>query len=106
MSDWVKVGPVSEIPSGSHKVIDVDGAEVIVANCDGSFYAVEDVCSHDGAPLGEGDMIECEIICPRHGARFCLRTGKALSAPAYEPIATFPVRVVNGVLEVRDDRFD
>ena len=106
MSDWIKVGPVAEIPPGSHKVIDVDGAEVIVANCDGRFYAVEDVCSHDGAPLAEGDMLDCEIICPRHGARFCLRTGKALSAPAYEPIATFPVRVVNESLEVRDDRFD
>jgi 3-phenylpropionate/trans-cinnamate dioxygenase ferredoxin subunit len=106
MSDWVKVGPVAEIAPGTHKVIDVDGAEVIVANCGGQFYAVEDVCTHDGAPLGEGDMLDCEIICPRHGARFCLRTGKVLSAPAYEPIATFPVRVVDEWLEVRDDRFD
>ena len=106
MSDWIKVGPVAEIPPGSHKVIDVDGAEVIVANCDGRFYAVEDVCSHDGAPLAEGDMIDCEIICPRHGARFCLRSGAALTPPAWEALAAFPVRVENGVVQVRDQRLD
>jgi 3-phenylpropionate/trans-cinnamate dioxygenase ferredoxin subunit len=108
VSDWIDIGSLDELPPGSRKVVDVDGVEVVVVNVAGNVYAVEDVCTHDGTPIAEGDIDDAraEIVCPRHGARFCLRTGKALCAPAYEPIATFPVRVVDGVLQTRDPRFD
>ncbi len=100
------VEAVSRFAPGEKRVIDVDGTQIVVVNVGGQYFAVEDVCTHDGTPLGDGEVINEEIICPRHGARFCLRTGSALSPPAYEPLATFPVRVENGVVQVRDDRFD
>ncbi|MCC6714755.1 MAG: non-heme iron oxygenase ferredoxin subunit [Gammaproteobacteria bacterium] len=106
MSDWVDVATTEELPPGARRVVDVDGVQILVVNLDGEFFALEDVCTHDGTPIDEGDIHGDEITCPRHGARFCLRTGEALCAPAYEPIPTFPVRIRAGILQVRDPRFD
>jgi 3-phenylpropionate/trans-cinnamate dioxygenase ferredoxin subunit len=106
MSDWVTVAKVGELASGSHRVVDVDGASVVVFNLSGEYYAIEDVCTHDGGQLTGGTVEGDEVICPRHGARFCIRTGEALTAPAYEPVPKFPVRVENGVVQVRDNRWD
>ena len=106
MSDWVKVGAAAEIVPGSWRVIDVDGAQVAVVNVEGHYYAIEDVCTHDGGELTGGRVCGYEIECPRHGARFDLRTGQALCAPAYEPTAVFPIRIEDGVVYVRDDRWD
>jgi 3-phenylpropionate/trans-cinnamate dioxygenase ferredoxin subunit len=106
MADWVKVAAVGEIPAGGCKVADVDGTAVAVFNVGGDYFAIEDVCTHDGGELASGTIEGDQVVCPRHGARFCLRTGEALSAPAYEPTAKFPLRVENGVIEVRDDRWD
>ncbi len=93
---WVEVGPESELPPGAHRVYEVEGRFVGVYNVGGELYAIEDVCTHDGNPLSDGPVEDHEVICPRHGARFCLRTGAALSPPAYEPVATFPVAVRAG----------
>ena len=106
LEDWTLVGPVDALPPGGHRVVDVDGADVAVFNVDGEYLAIEDLCTHDGEPLTGGPVDGCEIICPRHGARFCLRTGNALTPPAYEPTAAFPVRVEDGKVYVRDDRWD
>jgi len=106
MSDWVTVANAGELAPGSHRVVDVDGAAVVVFNLGGEYHAIEDVCTHDGGQLTGGTVEGEEIVCPRHGARFCIRTGKALTAPAYEPVAKFPVRVENGMIQVRDDRWD
>ena len=106
MSDWVSVARAGELAPGQWKSIDVDGAQVAVFNLDGRYYAIEDVCTHDGGQLTGGSIEGSEIVCPRHGARFCIKTGAALTAPAYEATATFPVRIENGVVEVRDDRWD
>lgn len=106
MSDWVSVAKVSELPAGSHRVVDVDGASVAVFNVGGEYYAIEDVCTHDGGQLTGGTVEGDQVVCPRHGARFSIRTGAALTAPAYEPTAKFPLRVENGVVQVRDDRWD
>jgi 3-phenylpropionate/trans-cinnamate dioxygenase ferredoxin subunit len=106
MSDWVTVAKVGELAPGSHRVTDVDGANVAVFNVNGEYYAIEDVCTHDGGQLTGGTVEGDEVICPRHGARFSIRTGAALTAPAYEPVAKFPLRVENGVIQVRDDRWD
>jgi 3-phenylpropionate/trans-cinnamate dioxygenase ferredoxin component len=106
MSDWVAVCPAAELGPGEHRVVDVAGTQVAVFNIAGAFHAIEDVCTHDGGQLTGGTVEGAEIVCPRHGARFCIRTGNALTAPAYEPTATLPVRVENGTVEVRDNRWD
>jgi len=106
MSDWVSVAKVGELAPGSHRVVDVDGAAVVVFNLGGEYHAIEDVCTHDGGQLTGGSIEGDEIVCPRHGARFSIRTGAALTAPAYEPVAKFLVRVENGTIQVRDDRWD
>jgi len=106
MSDWVTVAQQGEIAPGAFRVLDLDGTAVAVFNIAGSYYAIEDVCTHDGGDLSSGDLEGDQVICPRHGARFCVRTGEALSAPAYEPTAVFPVRVEQGEIQVRDDRWD
>jgi 3-phenylpropionate/trans-cinnamate dioxygenase ferredoxin subunit len=106
MSGWVDVCPAAELAPGAHRVIDVDGAKVAVFNLDGELHAIEDVCTHDGGELTGGAIEGEEIVCPRHGARFCIRTGEALSPPAYEPTAKLPVRVENGVVQVCDDRWE
>jgi len=94
MSEFIKVATVAEIPVGGSKLVEVDDVRVALFNLDGEIYAIEDVCTHDGGPLVEGTVVNgCEVICPRHGARFDIRTGKALSFPAFEPTSTYAVRV-------------
>ena len=106
MAEWVTVATAEELASGAWRTIDVDGARIAVFNVGGTFYAIEDVCTHDGGILTGGSVEGAEIVCPRHGARFCIKTGAALSAPAYEPTATFPVRIENGEVQVKDARWD
>jgi 3-phenylpropionate/trans-cinnamate dioxygenase ferredoxin subunit len=71
-----------------------------VFNVDGEFFAIEDVCTHDGGGLAGGRLEDHQVLCPRHGARFCLRSGRALTPPAYEAVRTFQTRVVDGQVEV------
>jgi 3-phenylpropionate/trans-cinnamate dioxygenase ferredoxin subunit len=106
MSDWVTVAKVGEIAPGGHRVIDVDGVHIAVFNLGGEYYAIEDVCTHDGGELAGGIVDGDQIECMRHGARFCIKTGAVTAPPAYEPVAKFPVRVEGGVIQVRDDRWD
>jgi len=69
---------------------------VLVVRCGAELYAIEDRCTHDGEPLEGAEVEACQIICPRHGARFCVRSGEALTPPAYEALRTYPVRIENG----------
>jgi 3-phenylpropionate/trans-cinnamate dioxygenase ferredoxin subunit len=98
---WIVVAPAASVAPGDYAQVEVDGAIVAVFNIAGNFYAIEDVCTHDGGELAGGAVEGDVVICPRHGARFCLRTGAALTPPAYEPVRTFETRVNEGVLEVR-----
>ena len=97
---WIDVGEVSGIPAGDYASVEVDGTFVAVFNIDGEFLAVEDVCTHDGGGLSGGAVEGDQVICPRHGARFCLRDGRALTPPAYEPVRTYLTRVREGRVEV------
>ncbi len=106
MAEWADVAAVSEFPPGTHKVVDVNDVMIAVFNVEGTFYAIEDVCTHDGGILTGGPVSGCIITCPRHGATFDIRDGAALTAPAYEPTATFPVRIQDGVVQIKDDRWD
>lgn len=94
MSDYVKVADLDEIPPGGSKLVEVDMVRVALFNLKGEIYAIEDVCTHDGGPLVEGTIVDgCEVQCPRHGARFDIRTGAAVRFPAFEPTKTYAVRV-------------
>lgn len=106
MSEWTDVAGVAEFLPGSCVRLNVDGVDMAVFNVDGRYYAIEDLCSHEAETLSNGAVNGLEITCPRHEARFSLVTGEALSPPAYEPIAVFPVRVADGRVQVRDARFD
>ena len=79
----------------------MDGYRVRITRVNGTLYAFEDRCTHDDSPFDDATIEDCEIICPRHGARFSLRTGEALSPPAYEPLRIFEVRETDGRIEVR-----
>ena len=101
MADWIDVAPEDDLRPGAWRSLDVDGVQVAVFNLDGAFYAIEDVCTHDGGILTGGAVEGDVIVCPRHGARFCIRTGAVLAPPAYEDVATFPVRVAAGIVQLR-----
>lgn len=100
MSSWIPVAPASAIKPGDYASAEVGGTFIAVYNVDGEFFAIDDLCTHDGGGLAGGEVQDHQVICPRHGARFCLRTGQALTPPAYEPVRSYPTRVVDGNVEV------
>jgi 3-phenylpropionate/trans-cinnamate dioxygenase ferredoxin subunit len=106
MGDWTRVALVSEFPPGTRRVVELDDESIIVFNLDGVFHAIEDVCTHDRGELAGGELVGCNIICPRHGASFDIRTGEVTAPPAYEPVAHLPTRINDGWVELRDDRWD
>ena len=103
MSDWIDVDAVENLPEGSVSLLDVEGIEVAVFNIGGRYHAIEDICSHDGGTLADGEVEGFEIECPRHGARFDLRSGKVTAPPAYEDVRVFAVRVRDGRVQVSPD---
>ena len=100
MKTWIDVAPLAEFPSGSCRTLLVGRFAVAVFNVGGAFYAIEDLCSHEAETLSDGEVDGGEIVCPRHGARFSLATGAALTPPACEPVAIFAVRVAYGMVQV------
>ena len=92
----------SELGPGEKRLVEVDGRKIGVFNCDGELLAIEDRCSHDDGPLAEGplDCAAGTVECPRHGSLFDLRSGRPKSLPAYQPVETFPVSVVDGQVVV------
>lgn len=100
-SGWVSVAPAGSILPGDYAQVEVDDQYIAVFNVAGQFYAIDDVCTHDGGGLAGGVVEGDVVVCPRHGARFCLRTGAALTPPAYEPVRTYETRIVDGMVEVK-----
>lgn len=98
--EFVVIGLDSDFPDGKRIFVEIDGLPIVVFRVAGELFAIADACSHDDGPLGDGDLEGYEIICPRHGARFDIRTGKVLALPAVESIAAYPVRVVDQQIEV------
>jgi 3-phenylpropionate/trans-cinnamate dioxygenase ferredoxin subunit len=101
MADFVPIGKTSDVPAGEARVFHADGKDVAVCNVGGTFYCIDDVCTHDGGPLGEGYLEGDQIECPRHGARFDVKTGKALTLPAVLPVNTYPVQVEGDEIKVQ-----
>ena len=94
VDEFIKVAHLSELPAGQSKLVEVDDVRVALFNLDGAIYAIEDICTHDGGPLVEGDIVNGhQVKCPRHGARFDICTGAALSLPAFRAITSYAVRI-------------
>jgi 3-phenylpropionate/trans-cinnamate dioxygenase ferredoxin component len=93
---WLDVGAAAAVSATTPLSVEVDGVPVVVVRCGTELYAVEDRCTHDGESLGGAQVEDCQIICPRHFAHFCLRTGEALTPPAYEPLRTYRAREEGG----------
>lgn len=104
--EWTFVCAVSELLPGEMKSAWDGDTPIVVMNLDGTYYALEDMCSHDTFELSAGSVHpeEGSIECVLHGARFDVRTGEALCAPAYAPVAKFPVKVEHDAIWTRDDR--
>jgi 3-phenylpropionate/trans-cinnamate dioxygenase ferredoxin component len=98
---WIDAGAADSLADGRAISIAAGRRMIALVHSGGAYYAIEDICTHDGAPLTGGEIEGDEIICPRHGARFCLRTGEALTPPAYEPVQVFETKIENGHLWVR-----
>jgi 3-phenylpropionate/trans-cinnamate dioxygenase ferredoxin subunit len=100
MSDFIKVAETSDIPAGRLKVVVVNNRRIALCNVDGQFFAIDDLCTHDGGPLDQGELDGHVIECPRHGARFDVRTGKVLALPAVKALNTYPVEVEGNEIRV------
>lgn len=98
--DFVSVAKVEEFEDGERLFVEVDDYELVVFNIAGEFFAIGDVCSHDDGPLGDGDIEEYDVICPRHGARFDIRSGQVTALPAVTDIPAYPVRISGSDIEV------
>jgi 3-phenylpropionate/trans-cinnamate dioxygenase ferredoxin subunit len=91
--EFLSVATVDELGNGERIILDIGGETIALFNIAGKYFAIADVCSHDDGPVAEGELLNHEIACPRHGARFDLRTGEALSLPAVIDIPAYPVRI-------------
>jgi 3-phenylpropionate/trans-cinnamate dioxygenase ferredoxin subunit len=99
----IDVCAAGELPNGETRLVEApDGAKIGVFNCDGSLYAIEDRCSHDDGPLAEGpfDADACTVECPRHGSLFDLTSGRPKTLPAYQPVTTYPVTIVDDTVKL------
>ena len=106
MTDWIRVCATHELLPGEMRVAWDGDTPILVCNYDGDFYALEDRCSHEDFELSNGsfDGDEATVECVLHGAKFDVRDGRPLCAPAYTPVTKFPVRVDDGAVWTRDDR--
>ncbi len=94
------IASVDDLRNGERLFLEVDGEPIVVFNLAGNYYAIGDVCTHDEGPLGDGRVEGNELVCPRHGAHFDIRTGKALTLPAVIDAPSYPVRVKDGQIEI------
>lgn len=98
--EYVTVASVDELADGERIIFEIDDLPVALFNLGGQYYAIADLCSHDDGPVAEGELEGLEIVCPRHGARFTMETGEALTLPAVVDIPAYPVRVVGDDIQI------
>ncbi len=98
--EFVEIAPADQLPPGERLFVEAGGRSIVIFNIAGSLFATGDVCSHDGGPVGDGELEGFNVICPRHGARFDIRSGKAVLLPAVEDIPAYAVRVRDGMIEL------
>ncbi|PKN90950.1 MAG: biphenyl 2,3-dioxygenase [Chloroflexi bacterium HGW-Chloroflexi-6] len=95
-ANFYEIAPASELPNGERLFIEMDGKSIVIFNVAGQLFAIADLCTHDDGPLGDGDLEGHNIVCPRHGAEFDIRTGQAVQMPAVIDIPSYPVKVLDG----------
>ena len=98
--EFVDIASASELPNGERLFVEIEGKPIVIFNIADQFFAIGDVCTHDDGPLGDGDLEGFNIVCPRHGAEFDVRSGKVMQMPAVVDIPAYPVRVVDGMIQV------
>ena len=94
--EFVEIAPASELPNGQRLFVEVADRPLVIFNIAGQFFAIGDVCTHDDGPLGDGEIEGFNIVCPRHGADFDVRTGKVMQMPAVVDIPAYPIQVREG----------
>ena len=94
--EFAEIAPASELPNGERLFVDLGDKPIVIFNIAGQLFAIGDVCSHDDGPLGDGVIEGNNIVCPRQGAEFDVRTGKAMAMPAVIDIPAYPVKIVDG----------
>jgi 3-phenylpropionate/trans-cinnamate dioxygenase ferredoxin subunit len=99
-AEFIEIAPASELPNGERLFVDLGDKPIVILNIAGKLFAIGDVCSHDDGPLGDGMIEGNNIVCPRHGGEFDVRDGKAVQMPAVVDIPAYPVRVVDGMIQV------
>jgi 3-phenylpropionate/trans-cinnamate dioxygenase ferredoxin subunit len=99
-AEFLEIAPLSDLPNGERLFIEAEGRSLVIFNIAGQFFAIGDICSHDDGPVGDGDIEGFNIVCPRHGGEFDVRTGQAVQMPAVVDIPAYPVKVVDGMIQV------
>lgn len=98
--EFFDIGSIDDLPNGGRLFLEIGERPIVVFNIAGEIFAIGDVCSHDDGPLGDGDISDHTVTCPRHGGEFDVRTGKAIMLPAVQDIPAYPVRVESGRIHV------
>jgi len=98
--EFVEIAPASELSNGERLFVEVADKSIVIFNIAGTFFAIRDICTHDDGPLGDGDLEGFNVVCPRHGGEFDVQTGKAVQLPAVVDIPAYPVRILEGVIQV------
>jgi len=98
--NYIEIAPVKDLPKGERLFVEIENLPIVIFNIAGQLFAIGDVCTHDNGPLGDGLLEDNTIVCPRHGAEFDIRTGKALTLPAVVDIPAYPVKVVDDKIQI------
>jgi 3-phenylpropionate/trans-cinnamate dioxygenase ferredoxin subunit len=101
MSGFVPIAKTADVPDPGRVVLEIEDRLIVLFHVGGQFYAIDDVCTHDGGPLGEGQLDGYSVACPRHGAKFDIRDGRALTMPATQPTGAHEVKVVGDDVWIR-----
>ena len=99
-AEFLDIAPAAELPNGERLFVEVEGISLVIFNIADQFFSIGDICSHDDGPVGEGDLEGYNIVCPRHGGEFDVRSGQAVQMPAVVDIPAYPVKVVDGMIQV------
>lgn len=98
--EFVEIAPASELPAGERLFVELGDKPIVIFNIAGQYFAIGDICTHDDGPLGDGVLEGNNIVCPRHGAEFDVRTGQAMQMPAVIDIPAYPVQIQDGKIFV------
>lgn len=97
-AEYYEIAPASELPAGERLFVEIEGKSLVIFNIAGQYFSIADICSHDNGPVGEGDLEGFNVVCPRHGGEFDVRTGKAVQLPVVVDIPAYPVEVRDGII--------